>query len=241
MGQWADDRRMEPMRNARATALARIQEAAGPTAHRLADRFYQAIDFQLMADFRYREAERVEALGLENERAQAARRVADRYNAACLELLTEEIPTAIQDVKQQFGDRRIDFRGSLAILESEGREQLADMDLRGDHAALAAKTMRDTVAVANNSGINGLCEGLENQARQFIELRRRRPEHNDPVSIIAGAILCGIAATMLGICWAANPTVGCRDATVLGIVTGLCFFGAFVLLAELLAIFAPAA
>jgi hypothetical protein len=98
MVRWTDQQRMEPLRSASATALARVQEEVEPAAHRLADRFFQAIDFQLMADFRYREAERVETLGLENGRAQAARRAADRYNAACLDVLTEDIPSAIEGV-----------------------------------------------------------------------------------------------------------------------------------------------
>jgi hypothetical protein len=241
MGHWPDDARMEPMRNARTTALARIQEAAGPAAHQLADRMYQAIDFQLTADLRYREAERAEAIGLNDGRAQAARRVADRYNAACIELLTEEVPSALREVRDQFGDQRVDFRESLAVLEAEGLEQLASMDLKGDHAAAAAKTIRETVAVANDSGISGLCERLQNQTLEFAELRRERPLHNDPVTVIVGALMCGIAATMLGVCWALTPTTGCRDATVLGIVFALCVFGGFVLLTQLLAIFAPAA
>jgi hypothetical protein len=234
MGRWSDQRHMERLRNASATALARVQEDVGPTAHRLADRFFQAVDLQLTSDFRYREAERVEALQLESPRAQAARRTADRYNDACLEVLTEEMPSAIQQVRDQFGGRSLDIRDSLAIMEQEGREQLADMDLKGEDAAEAGRILSETVAFANENGIDGLCDRLADQASQFATLRRRRPEHNSLAVTITGAMFCGVAATILAICWASTPG-GCRNPTVLGIVTVLFAIGAFILLTELLA------
>jgi hypothetical protein len=235
MTRWVDQQRMEPVRAANARLLVRVQEEVGPVAHRLTDQFFQAIDFQLMADYRYREAERVETLGLENERAQAARRAADRYNTTSLDVLTEDFPSAIDEVRQQFGDQDIDvrFRDSLASFEQEGREQLADMDLTAEQAAVAGNTLSETTAAANEFGINGLCDRLQDQASQFAELRRRRPEHNDPAATITGAILCGIGATILAICWAASGPGPCTDPVAIGLAIFFFAAGGMILLAEL--------
>jgi hypothetical protein len=239
MARWTDQERMAPVRNARTTALAQIQSDVGPVAHRLADQFLQAIDFQLVADFRYREAERIEALGLEIESTPAARRSAERYNTACLDLLVEEVPAAIEEVRRQFGDQIVDFGSSLGVMEQEGLEQILDMDLKGEHAATAGRTLREIVAVANESGVVGLCDNLQNQASQLVELRRRRPEHNDPVIVIVGAIICGLAATILAICWATGGPGGCRNPTVLFLVALMFTLGGFLLAAELLAFIGP--
>jgi hypothetical protein len=233
MARWTDQQRMESLRSASATALARIQEDVGPVAHRLADRFFQAIDFQLMADFRYREAERVEALGLENERAQVARRTADRYNTACLDVLTEDIPSAIEEVRRQFGGQTTDLRDTLAIFEQEGRGQIADMDLKGEHAAAAARTLSETIAVANASGINGLCDQLRDQASKFAELRRRRPEHNDPTALVVGGTFVGVGGAILAICMAASAPKPCTNSVALGLSGALIALGGFILLSEL--------
>jgi hypothetical protein len=242
MTQWRDQQHMASMRSARTTALARVQEDVGPDAHRLLDRFSQVFDFQFMADFRYREAERLEAVGLDDGRAQAARRAGDRYNSACLDMLGSEVPAAIETVRQQLGGVAVDFHDSLVMLEQEGLEQVADMDfLKGEHAVEAARTLRETVAVANESGMDGLCNHLQDQASKLAELRRRRPEHNDPVAVVLGAVLCGIAATILGICWASSGPRGCTNTTALTLVGVLFALGAFVLATSLLALFAPAA
>jgi hypothetical protein len=242
MTQWMDQQRMEPVHNANARCLARVQEDAGPVAHRLADRFFQAIDFQLMADYRYREAERVEALGLENERAQAARRAANRYNTACLEVLTDDTPSAIEEVRQRFGSENIDFPDWLAIFEQEGREQIADIDLKGEHAAIAGQTLSETIAVAYESGINGLCDRLQDQVSQLAELRRRRPEHNEPGTFVLGASLMGLAAIIQGICWAASGPGPCSNATANAFSVIFGVSGAFIILASLgLLLTAPAA
>jgi len=233
MTRWVDQQRMAPIRSANARFLTRVQEDVGPVAHGVADRFLRAIDLQLMADYRYREAESVEALGLESERAQTARRAADRYNDACLEVLMDDIAPAIEEVRQQFGGRTIDIRDSMAMFEQEGREQIADLDLTSAQAVVASRTLSETIAIANDSGINGLCDQLQGQASQFAALRRRRPEHNDPTHIITGAILLGIGATIIAICMAASGPGLCTNATALLLAAFFFAAGGLILLGEL--------
>jgi hypothetical protein len=233
MARWVDQQRMEPIRSANARLLARVQEDVGPAAHQLTDQFFRVIDFQLMADYRYREAESVEALGLESERAQTARRAADRYNNACLEVLADDITPAIEAVRQEFGDQTLDLRERLEMFEQEGREQIADLDLTGEQAAIAGRTLSKTVAVANGSGINGLCDQLQDQAAQFTALRRRRPKHNDPTHVLVGAILCGIGATIIAICMAASGPGPCTNPTAILLATFFFVSGGLILCAEL--------
>ena len=233
MVDWEDQQRLEPIRSATTRFLIRVQQDVGPVAYQLVDKSMGAMEFQLMADYRYRAAERVEALGLERERARAARRTADRYNDVCLDLLTDGFPAAIEEVRQEFGGQTIDIRESLAIFEQEGREQIAGMDLKGEHAAMAGRTLTETVALANGSGINGLCDYLQDHASQLAELRRRRPEHNDPTAVIIGGILCGIGAIILAICWAVSGPGGCTNPFVIGLAIGFFGAGALVLLSAL--------
>jgi hypothetical protein len=233
MARWVDQQRMEPIRGANARLLSKVQEDVGPAAHQLAERFLLGIEFQLMADYRYREAEGVEALGLEDARARVARRAADRYNGACLDVLADDIAPAVEEVRRQFGGRAVDFRDLMSMFEQEGREQLADLDLTGAQAAIAGRSLSETIAVANDSGINGLCDRLQDQASQFAEMRRRRPEHNDPTHVIVGAILLGIGATIIAICMAASGPGPCTNPVAIGLAIFFFASGGLILLAEL--------
>ena len=103
----------------------------------------------------------------------------------------------------------------------------------GEHAAEAGRVLSETVAFANENGIDGLCDRLADQSSQFAALRRQRPEHNSLGATITGAMFLGVAATILAICWASTPG-GCRNPTVLGLVTVLFAIGGFILLTELL-------
>jgi hypothetical protein len=206
--------RVERINAAKCALLPQVLDAAGPSVHRLTDKFIQAAEFVEMADARYRKDERAHALGL--TRADATRAAADRYNDAALELLTEDVPDAIKAVREEFGDKEIDARKPLALFEQEIRERIATTDISGAEAEAAGRMLTETIEVANQSGIGGLCDRLDQQVAELAELRRRRPEHNDPVRLVVGLIVIGIGAIIIGVCWAVTLG-GCRSNTVLGV------------------------
>ncbi len=60
--------------------LAFVLEIADPKAHRLTSKLLDAVALTVTSDMRFREAERIEALGLDSSRAIAAREGAKRHN-----------------------------------------------------------------------------------------------------------------------------------------------------------------
>jgi len=223
---------MERIHSTKAAVLPAAEEVAGVAARRMTDQLLQSVERSVVADFRYREAERVVALGLDEGRAQSSRHAADRHNAACLDLLTDQVPTAIEDVRREFGDLEIDARQALSMFAEEVRYQVSEADFTGEQAAKAERVLDETIATAEASGIRGLCDRLDEHVDDFIELRRERPHHNNPVAFVVGGILAGIGAIMLGICWAVSGPGGCTNGDVLFWSGAFISSGLFIILAS---------
>jgi hypothetical protein len=228
----SEQHQVERIRAARMAATAPVLDAAGPAAHRLTDGLLRAAESSATADLRYRRAERLEALGLDRTRTQAVRRSADRHNQVAIELLEQAAPT-IEEIRREFGDRRIDATTALGVFAEEAREQIADADLSGEEAALGERLLAETLETANESGIAGVCDRLERDVSRLTELRRERPEHNNPIAFVVGGIAAGLGAVILGICWAVSGPGGCTNPTVLQISGGLIAFGLLIIVTGL--------
>jgi hypothetical protein len=225
---------MERIRNARGTFLMAARDAGGSTTGRLADGLTQALERLVQADLHYREAERLEALGLGDDgRAPAARARADRHNDACLELLTTRVPDAIENIRRELGDAEVDFERSLELFEAEMIDEIVSTDLSRRQAEIGARGIRETVALAREFGVAGICDRLQRDVRRLVEFRRERPEHNNPVTTIIGLSLWGLAATIYAACWAASGPGPCTDPTVIHVVVSLVGFGGLIILAGL--------
>lgn len=188
--------------------LPAVEEVAGPIVKGLAGRAVQSFEYALVADLRYREAERAEALGFANDRARAA---ADRQNETCLELLNADVPEAIAQVRQEFRGRALDIRRELALFEAEARDQIIDTDFSKRDADTAARIVTQTVATASESGIEGLCDLLQEHTTQLADLRRERPEHNNPINAAIGAFCIVAGVATIAVCALANFPNGCRN------------------------------
>jgi hypothetical protein len=229
----AEQRHMERIYSARTAVLPAAEELAGATTRRLTDSLFQAAERATVADFRYRKAERESALGLDMEAAQWTRRTADRHNAACLELLTNVVPSAIDEVRHEFGDMRIDAKQALTAFAEEARYQVAETDFTHEEAVMAERLLSETIAAGEEGGIGGLCDQLDRRVADFVELRRERPEHNNPVAFVVGGIIAGIGATILAICWAVSQPGGCTNSDVTFVSGVLISFGLFIIVAGL--------
>jgi hypothetical protein len=230
----AEAHQMERIRNARGTLVSVARDAGGPAVRRLADELTQALERSTQADLYYRKAERLEVLRLADDgQARLARARADRHNDACLELLTTRVPEAIENIRRELGDKEVDFGRSLELFEAEMIDEILSTDLSRRQASIGVRGVRETVAVARESGVAGICDNLQRDIRRLAELRRERPEHNSPVTTVIGLALWGLAATIYAACWAASGPGPCTDPTVINIVVGLIGFGGLIILAGL--------
>jgi hypothetical protein len=227
-----EDEVIQAMNAAKVEGLPAVLEAAGPKGHRLAAGVFQASQLVVTADLRFREAERVEALGLDPGRATTVRELAKFRNDACLEVLEEEVVPAIAAVREEFGhEREIDTKRAFDFFEAESREALARTDLNGRRAAMAGRVIDRTRWIADEAGIDGLCTVLERRCARLIELRREREEHNNPVGVAIGAAIAATGFLILGICSALSQGRPCRSVEVDFIARLHIMGGLFIMLA----------
>lgn len=194
--------------------LPRVLEVAGPKGHRLTASLFDAVSLTGIADMRFREAERIEALGLDRSRASVVRQGAMRYNAAGLEVLIQDVLPAIKEVQKEFGRAAIDPQ-AFKVFEMEAREQIARTDMSGRRAAIARRLLHDTITAGTDAGIGGLCDRLQHDCNRLIELCRKREKHNGLLGQAAGALMAGVGFLMIGICAALSAGQVCRNPTVL--------------------------
>ena len=98
---------------------------------------------------------------------------------------------------------------------------------------MAERLLGETVAATEEGGIRGLCDQLDGRVAKFIELRRERPEHNNPIAFVVGGIIAGIGATILAICWAVSQPQGCTNGDVQFWSGALISTGLFIIIAGL--------
>jgi hypothetical protein len=194
--------------------LPRVHELAGPRGQQLATSLFDALPLVVIADMRFREAERLEGLGLDRSRAAAAREGARRYNTASLEVLTQQVLPAIEEIRTEFGEATIDPR-PLRVFDMEAREQLAKSDLNGRRAAIARRLLSDAVTAGTDSGIGGLCDRLQHDGGQLIELCREREEHNNPIGLVVGGLVALAGIVIIGICNIQALPNSCSDPQAL--------------------------
>jgi hypothetical protein len=204
--------------------LARILPVGGPEVHQVADLCAQASEFAILADYRYREAERIEVFEPSGESSRRVREAANQKNDACLDLLSEPARFAIGEVQARFPGMPIEADPQLDIFHEELRDNLITTDLKAVDVRRMMEIEEQAFSTARESGVDGICTGLLRDVDHFIALRRRRPQQNDPVSVVTGGIFVGIGCLVLGIC-AAVSGGACRNGTVRGIGTAIIIFG----------------
>ena len=229
-GLSSEQETMSRVYNTAATLVPEVGKIAGATVQNLADAVLHSAALCLKADFRYREAERLEGMGLDVQRALAARRTADRYNTAVIESLTESLPRAIDQVRREFQELNVDARDALLLYEEMGLEEIAATDIKGTHAATGAKIVRDGVALASEAGIAGICNELDAHVARLADIRRERPHQNDPVTATIGAIMNFVGTVGLIVCLS---TGSCSPAA-LTTFFDLWFIGGMVFIVSLL-------
>lgn len=200
------------------TGLPRIRDAAGGKGHRLAAAVFDVGKLAIMSDLRFREAERVEALELDHGRATAAREIAMFRNAACLELLRDELRPAIAAVREEFGEpdgyTRDETNPAFYAFEREARDALMGIDLNMRRARAAGRTLSRLREMADQEGIPGLCGVLDRHCERLIELREDRPSHNGPVGWVIGGAIAATGFAIIGICSAVSTGRLCRNPLV---------------------------
>lgn len=217
-----------------ASGLPTILEAAGPKAHRLTKSLLEACQLVITSDLHFREAERIEALGLDPARARTARQQAKFRNDACLEILEDQVRPAIAKVRKKFGaKKRTKCKRAFDFFELECREALVRVDMSQRQAAIAGRLLTRTRTVADEVGIDGLCMALDRRCKQLIQLRKEREEHNNPVVAAIGVGIIGLGLLIFGICSALSAGRTCRNGTVQFVSTVLILFGLAVLLMAL--------
>ena len=214
----------ERLEGARTSMLTRILPVSGPEVHDFANVCAQSIEFAILADYRYREAERFEILLPNDERSPGIRRAADQKNAACLDLLAEPARDALDTIRERFHGMPIQADPEFQMFHDELTDNLLSTDIKAVDAQKMIQIERETFATARETGTDGVCSRLERDLDHFTALRERRPRQNDPVSLVAGGIFVGIGSLVLGICAAASGG-SCRSGTVRGIGTAIIIFG----------------
>jgi hypothetical protein len=194
--------------------LPRVHETAGPKGQQLATSLFDAVPLIVIADMRFREAERIEVLGLDRSRAAAAREGAKRYNAAGLEVLTQRVLPALEEVRTEFGESGTDPR-PFSVFDMEAREQLAKTDMNRRRTAIARRLLSDTVTAGTDSGVGGLCDRLQHECGRLIELCRERDEHNGPVGAIVGGVVALVGGVIIGVCSILSAPEACSDPQAL--------------------------
>jgi hypothetical protein len=214
-----------------ASGLPAVREAAGPKAHQLTKSLLEACQLVITSDLYFREAERIEVLGLDPGRARIARRRAKFRNDACLEILEQEVRPAIAEVRKKFGtEQNIKCKRAFDFFELECREALAGIDISQRQTAIAGRLLTRTRAVADEAGIDGLCAALDRRCKRLIKLRKERDEHNNPVLAIIGVVIVATGFLLFGICSALSPGRVCRNGTIQFLSGVLILFGLSVLL-----------
>lgn len=207
---------LQSTNTAMAAGLPAVLEAAGPKAHRLAKSFLEASQLVITSDLYFREAERIEVLGLDRGRAQISRQQAKFRNDACLEILEHKIFPAISEIREEFGEtkQRNDCKRAFDFLQMEALVGLAGIDLTRREASIAGRLVTRTRTVADEGGIDGLCTVLEHRCRRLIELRQEREEHNNPVALVVGGAIAATGFLILGICSALSGGQPCSNPVV---------------------------
>jgi hypothetical protein len=210
-------------RSARCDAEHRLRDVGGPEVTRFFTSSADMAELILQSDFHFREAERRRLLGVDPATADDAFLRGRRYNDLVLEILSDELPAAIDQLREHlvgFGD--VDYEANLVLMDATVRDQLASTDNMTVNDARGAEALLMTTLEAARRGPNGLCDHALEKMQQLAELRRGRERHNDPVSAVL-ATLCLIAAAALMFICAARRA--CGSPLLILIIATLFVFG----------------
>lgn len=214
------------------TNLLEIVRPIGVTAlSDVVDIYTQASALAVLSDIRYREAERREIFEPDNDHSRQLRRSADLQNEACIELLGEPAQSAVSRLQTAFADTPITPR-SLDIFHGQVQEALIETDFKAADVGKFLEQADKTFSIARESGVNGVCSELLKGGDHLVALRKRRAEHNDPVSTVIGGVAIALGSLILGLC-AATSGGACRDSAALAIGGCLIGFGIIALIVGL--------
>lgn len=203
----------ENLETARTNLMESIRPIGVPELSDVADVYTRASTLSVLSDIRFREAERRELFKPRGEHTGQLRRSANLQNEACLELLGEPAHLAVSHLQTRFegtpiaGDSLDFFRGQI-------QEALIENDFKAADLGKFLEQEDKTFSIARESGVDGVCSELLRGGDHLIALRKRRAEHNDPVTTVIGGLIVLAGALTLGIC-AAVSGGSCRNDTAL--------------------------
>ena len=173
----------------------------------------------LLSDEYYRRAERLRLLG--EDGAEDAMRRGRRHNQAALDLLRDEMPPRVQELRQSLNEQgQGDLGPFVEIFRSTARDQIADTDISLHDAEEATRGLEDVIEAAQR-GVDTVCDRLLQTNGDLITLREEREQHN---SLVQGLIILGAALLIAFAMFSCAPPGGptCSSPGVLGLVLLVC-------------------
>jgi hypothetical protein len=219
----------------------RTEREIGPVLRDTITVWTDSMIFVGQSDELFREAERAEELDIDPERAVSARRRAIPLNDLAIDALDHRMPSAIDGLRRELEALpSYDLSAPLRTFEDTVRENLVELDLNRNQTGTAARSVRQAMDVARDSGVPGLCDFISERTRELSELRHRRAEHNDVAGAIFCAALAAIAAIIFAVCTANQGGTPCTDTTAnifAGVLLALAVAGAFAMFSEIGGVF----
>jgi hypothetical protein len=197
-----------------ASAEAQRHLADFPPVQELVRAWCDMGELLFMSEAHFREAERCRTLGVHLGRVDDSFATGKRLNDAVRASLSEDVPARIRTVREHLtGLGDVDASAALEQCEQTAREVLADFPLTVYEAREADRLLTEGFA-AGRAGGDALCDFAEQKVHELDQLRARREQHNEPASLILGAIaVVGAVASMISC--AASGTCGTPGAIIL--------------------------
>lgn len=184
----------ETYRRIRSDLLVRTREIGSEPLQRCTTLVTDVTELIVLSDEAFRVSERCQVFDAQPARAVYALAQARRYNDLALGVLREDLPPAIEAMREELlglgeGEMR---EAAFAAADETVRDALVELDLTV-YEAREARGIVEAKIEAGRQGPGALCDSGLDEARQLIELRERREDQND----VANALLAGFFALVL--------------------------------------------
>jgi len=179
----------ESYRHSRSDLLARTSEMGSAPLHRYTTLVTDVTELVVLSDENFRLSERCEVFDAQAERGRDALARAREYNDLALGVLREDLPAAIEAMREELSG--LGEGDTLAPAFAAAEETVGDAVIELDLTARQAREARGIITAKFEAGRQGprpLCDSALEDVRQLVELRERREVHNDPVGAAAAAL-----------------------------------------------------
>src|SRR5215210_4652486 len=169
----------ETYRRIRSDLLVRTREIGSEPLHRCTTLVTDVTEFLVLSDEAFRVSERCQVLDAQPGRGVYALAQARRYNDLALGVLREDLPPAIEAVREELsglgeGELR---EAAFAAADETVRDALVELDL-SVYEAREARSIVEAKIGAGRQGPGALCDSGLDDARRLVELRERREDQN---------------------------------------------------------------